>query len=411
MTSALSTVLVVYALGSASPAEIMDAADGLCEVAFVVDSNQEHTRFVLPFMEEMADTFDLADLSDEAIGTLLAGSVQGITTYSEFMLAETARLARHLGLPFHSPEVVTALTDKARQRAVLNGSGVTPLRQVTVEGPEDFERAVREIGLPAVIKPARGTASVDVYPCASWADVRAISPSSDSGDWVVEEMLSPGQHPSSPWLGDYCSVETAVSRGRCWHFAVVERLPLTPPFRETGFVAPDSLPGAYRDQVLEVAEAAIHAVGITTGISHVEIKFTPDGPRVIEVNGRMGGTTGRLLRRASDLDPIRLALEIALDQDVKPREPVFDRCVLAFRVLPPLRQVTVREACEPFSFRSHPGVWAVDGGVRIGQSLDWRRGGLERVFTIWAEADHPAVLPPVIRHLESAAADCVAYDD
>ncbi|MEU4219856.1 hypothetical protein [Actinoplanes sp. NPDC026623] len=407
----LPTVLVGYSLGSASPVEIINAAAGLCEVAFVIDSREEHGRFVLPFIQELVETFDLAEFSLDAIAGRLAGRLQGITTYSEFMLADTARVARELGLPFHSPEVVEALTDKARQRVLLNDRGVTPLRQISARGPEEFEQAVRKIGLPAVIKPARGTASVDVYPCFSMADVEAISPSSDSGSWVVEQMHAPGLHPTFPWLGDYCSVETAVSGGRCWHFAIVERLPLTPPLRESGFLTPDSLPDTYRNQVLEVAEAAIHAVGITTGISHVEIKFSPDGPKVIEVNGRMGGTTGRLLRRASDLDPIRLALEIALGEDVKPRDVVFDRWVLAYRVLPPLRKVTVRKVCTPASLRAHPGVWAADGGVRAGQTLDWRRGGLERVFTIWAEVDEPGALPSVIRDLADVTANCVEYDE
>lgn len=405
------TVVVAYALGSASPVEIVEAARGLCEVVFVVDSREEHTRSVLPFVEEMADTYDLARLSMEAVATKVGGAAQGIVTYSEFMLPQTATLASLLGLPFHTPDLVEALTDKARQRAVLNAAGVTLLRQATANGPEELEPAVRKVGLPAVVKPVRGTASVDVYPCASIEDVRAIVPSSGSGPWVVEEMLPSGRHPAKAWLGDYCSVETAVSRGRCWHFAIVERLPLTAPCRESGFLTPDSLPGPYRKRVLEVAEAAIRAVGIDTGISHVEIKFTPDGPRVIEVNGRMGGTTGRLLRRTAGFDPLRLALEIALGHEVKPRELEFGRAVLAYRVLPPLRKVRVRKACSPSSFRALPGAWAVDGGVRPGQALDWRRGGLERLFTVWVEADGPDGLPPIIRQLAGAAAECVEYDD
>ncbi|WP_188188810.1 ATP-grasp domain-containing protein [Nonomuraea sp. SYSU D8015] len=410
MTSALPTALVAYGLGSASPAEIVDAADGLCEVVFVADSRDEHTRLVLPFMEEVADVLDLAELSGDVVADRVDGRVHGVVTFSEFMLTASTELAARLGLPFHTPETTGALTDKVEQRALLNSKGVTSLRQVAVDTPEGFAQAVREIGFPAVIKPACGTASVDVYLCTSWADLAAISPSPRSGGWVVEEMLVPGRHPATPWLGDYCSVESAVSHGRCWHFAIIERLPLTPPLRESGFLAPDTLPAAFRSQVLELAEAAIHAVGITTGITHVEIKFTPDGPQVIEVNGRMGGTTGRLLRRASDLDPFRLALEIALDRDIAPRDVAFDRSVIAFRVLPPPRQVTVREARTPADFRALAGVWAVDGGVRRGQVLDWRRGGLEKIFTIWAEADDPAALSKVIQDLQSAAADCVTYD-
>ncbi len=406
------TVAVAYALGSASPVEIIDAAAGLCDVVFLLDSREEHSRMVLPLVTEMADTHDIARLSPAQIADRLAGAVQGIVTYSEFMLSRTATLAGLLGLPFHSPEVVSALTDKARQRAVLNAAGVTPLRHATAGGPEELERAAREIGFPVVVKPAIGTASVDVYPCHTMSDLRAIVPSAATDAWVVEEMLPAGHHPTVPWLGDYCSVETAVSRGSCWHFAIVERLPLTAPCRESGFLTPDSLPDPYRERVLALAEAAIHALGITTGVSHVEVKFTPDGPRVIEVNGRMGGTTGRLLRRASDLDPLRVALEIALDHDVKPRDVVFDRSVLAYRILPPARKVTVRRVRGgPSTFRAHAGVWAVDGSVREGQAFDWRRGGLERMYTVWAEADRPAALPAVIGHLAEAASGCIEYDD
>lgn len=411
MTPALPTVLVFYALGSAGPAEIVEAADGLCEVVLAVDSRQPHTKSVLPFVEELAETLDLAGRSAADVAEQVRGRVHGVVTYSEFMLGEAAAVADLLGLPFHSPEVVVALTDKARQRTLLNERGVTPVRQVTVRGPEDFDRAVREVGLPVVIKPVRGTASVDVYRCTTAEDVAAIAPSADPGGWVVEEMVPPGRHPGAPWLGDYCSVETAVSDGECWHFAIVERLPPSPPFRESGHLVPDSLPGAYRDEVLAVAEAAIHAVGMTTGIAHVEVKFAPDGPRVIEVNGRLGGTTGRLLRRSSDLDPVRLALWIALGRRAEPRKMLFDRCVLAYRVLPPMRPVTVRSASRPAPLLALPGVWAVDGGVRSGQALDWRRGGLDRVYTVWVDADHPDALPPILQNLAEAAGACVEYHD
>lgn len=60
-------------------------------------------------------------------------------------------------------------------------------------------------------------------------------------------------------------------------------------------------------RVLELAGAALRALGITDGVTHVEIELTSDGPRLIEVNGRMGGYVHALLRAAlrTALSPAR----------------------------------------------------------------------------------------------------------
>src|SRR5262249_1594043 len=43
---------------------------------------------------------------------------------------------------------------------------------------------------------------------------------------------------------------------------------------------------------------AIVSVGASNGAVHTEIKLTPEGPRIIEVNGRLGGCIGELLAEA-----------------------------------------------------------------------------------------------------------------
>ena len=68
--------------------------------------------------------------------------------------------------------------------------------------------------------------------------------------------------------------------------------------------------------MLEVATAALHALGVRTGGFHTEIKLTPDGPRVIEVNGRIGGGVPEMLFEASGVSIFNLSMRVALGEPV-----------------------------------------------------------------------------------------------
>jgi biotin carboxylase len=344
------------------------------------------------------------------------GGAAGITTFSEPMLRTTAELAELLRVPFHGRETAQCLTDKALQRYRLNAAGVSPVRHALVRHGADFERALDEVGLPVVIKPLVGRASADTFGCETRGEFATlvealveITPS--GGGWVVEERLATGEHPAGSWLADYCSVESAVSGDRVWHYCVTDKLPLAPPFRETGDSIPTRLPDDLRQAVCAMAEAALRATGITVGLVHTEIKLTPAGPRVIEVNGRLGGDIARLLRRATGFDPVRLALELALGGSFEPYPLRYDRAAFFRSVMPPQRPVTVRELSPPSRFRSVPGVWAVDRPAREGRALDWRRGTGEVVFTVWAETPVADGVPELLRVLDERAADCVRYVD
>jgi len=57
--------------------------------------------------------------------------------------------------------------------------------------------------------------------------------------------------------------------------------------------------------VPDLATAATKALRVRTGFLHTEIKVTPSGPRVIEVNGRLGGGLPNLLQQAAGFDLLR----------------------------------------------------------------------------------------------------------
>ncbi len=82
------------------------------------------------------------------------------------------------------------------------------------------------------------------------------------------------------------------------HLAITGRFPLAPPFRETGFFIPASIAPGQQAELLDLAGETLRALGLEVGAAHTEIKLTSEGPRVIEVNGRIGGGVPDMLRLA-----------------------------------------------------------------------------------------------------------------
>jgi biotin carboxylase len=227
--------------------------------------------------------------------------------------------------------------------------------------------------------------------------------------YVFEEYIRGTSIYGVDWLADYVSVESAVSAGRVAHLGITARLPLVEPVREGGLVfsvVPDEKTAA---AITDLAERAIGAVGITTGLVHTEIKMTGDGPQVIEVNGRLGGSMERLIPRAMGIDPVRLAAEIALGAP-PPRdfgEP--DRVALVIYVQPPVNAIAVEKMPSPAELRELPGVFRMDRIMRSGQPVDWRNGTLGRICEVWIDAASPDELGERYRAVVDVLDTCISW--
>jgi biotin carboxylase len=141
-------------------------------------------------------------------------------------------------------------------------------------------------------------------------------------EMLLEEYLVGADIPATAPFADYLSVETAVSDGELSHLALTGRFPPAPDFRETGFFVPAAVDDASRDLVLDLATAATKALSVRTGFLHTEIKLTPSGPRVIEVNGRLGGGLPDLLQQTAGFDLLRWTLRAALGEPVTVSAPL-----------------------------------------------------------------------------------------
>lgn len=319
----------MYDRGAANVSEIAASLTKVAPLVFVTRHGSEHAEPLLPLLRDMGEVVTFRHAPGEVAGRLKAIGPGGITTFSEAMLNDTAELAAGLGLPFHSRETVRLLTDKFLQRRRLNESGTAGVAGSLLTRPQDWPDAVRRVGLPAVVKPARGEGSRNTYrvddPTEGLGLVTGLLNTESA--LVLEQFLE--GRPSAPY-GDYVSVESVTSRGVVSHIAVTGKFPLLPPFRETGQFWPAALPEVEQRRLRDLASEAIASLGITTGITHTEIKLTGSGPRVIEVNGRLGGYINELSLRAAGLDLVELAGRVALGESVAPPPVTHDRVVFQY---------------------------------------------------------------------------------
>jgi biotin carboxylase len=214
---------------------------------------------------------------------------------------------------------------------------------------------------------------------------------------------------SGPYAG-YVSVESLVAGGVISHLALTGRFPLAENFRETGFFIPAALEDDDQNAVLSLATSAVEALGIRTGCLHTEVKFTPDGPRLIEVNGRVGGGVPEMLQRAAGIHLVELTLRVALGEDVRIEGPVATEAIgYRFFLQPPAVSATVATIEGINRVSDWPGVDAISVHQGPGADLDWRDGSRNHIVAVVGSAKDYDELQAVDRLLHQEVT--VTYTD
>jgi biotin carboxylase len=407
--SATAPVAVVYDRGSVSAGEL---AAGLADVAplVLVTAESAHTARMRPVLEQIGEVLPIGGTPEDTQRALARWRPQGILTFAESMIGTTAELAAGLGLPYHTPETARLLTDKAEQRHRLGVTAVDTVRARRVTTAAEWQDALRHCGLPAVTKPVRGEGSRETWAIpdrAASAEVyeRLFVAGSAREPLLVEELLQ--GRPSSPY-GDYVSVETASHHGEVTPIAVTGKYPLLPPFREVGQFWPVHLGESEQAVLTALASAAVKALGVTTGICHTEIKLTPAGPRIIEVNGRLGGHLNELARRSCGVDLVRTAVTLALGRPL-PHGALSPRSVY-FQYNSPVPENACRLVATvgAASVRAVPGVTGYRPYVRPGEVLAGGTGTQPLDLLTGVAPDHPTamgVLDKALSRLSHVFAD------
>jgi biotin carboxylase len=331
----------------------------------------------------------------QAVQDLGATAPSGIITFNDSRMTVLAEIAPRLGLEFHSLGVAERLSDKLLQRQAMHAAGL-PVPSFW-EIPEGLDQAgtecfARDVRFPAILKPRRGAGSrnvLQVHDAEELARLIALpgDRQAEPTGWMLEGYL-PDASPAVSRFSDIVSAESFVQGGTVHHFAVTGRFPFAHPFRETGMVLPSDIAPADMAVVQELATEAIAALGVRHGCQHTEVKFTPEGPRVIEVNGRLGGAVPQLVTYAGGgVSVFRIAMELALGAHPTVELPLAFPKIAYRRIAPPpawARRIATMSGHD--HLKELHGVAEVTFNRLPGDPVDWHLGLGEFVYGVYGSA-------------------------
>lgn len=280
----------------------------------------EDPTWEVPYLagySKVASTLDQEILVAEArrINTEIE-PLAGVLCWWETHMPQTAYLAEQLGLPGAGRKGAWCCRDKHATREALDAAGVSQPRSIQVDSLEGALAAAESIGYPVVIKPSDLAASFGVIKIDNPDEMREHYQ-------VTSSIPVPGmpEYRVRPLVEEYAdgpeiSVDCAVHNGTAYPLCLAHKTTSYPPyFIETGHMVDGGDPLRDDPAILALLQDTHDAIGFGYGVTHTEIRLTAKGPKIIEVNGRLGGDMIPYLGlRATGVDVAVAAAQVACGQ-------------------------------------------------------------------------------------------------
>lgn len=268
-------------------------------------------------------------VSDALDPGVLAESVRGIGKASggvdrllgtlEELQVPLGHVRDRLGLQGMGAEVAENFRDKARMKRILRDAGLPCARHALAHSAEDARAFVNAVGYPVIVKPQAGSGSRGTHRVSTDDDLAGCLRSMPPGParpLMMEEFVVGQEH----------SFDSIALGGRMvWH-SINDYLPaalevVREPWIQWAVVLPREVDDPRYDGIKSVAADALKALGMGTGMSHMEWFRRPDGSVAIsEVGARPPGARFvHLISWAHDFDLFRAWADVVVHDRFEPR--------------------------------------------------------------------------------------------
>lgn len=223
-----------------------------------------------------------------------------------------------LGIDGMSAAVARNFRDKARMKTVLSAAGIPCARHRLCSSLVEAVAFAREVGYPLVVKPPAGAGSVATYQVGHQADLEgAVNSHNPSPDRpvLVEEFM----------MGDEHSFEVVSIHGKPVWYSLTQYQPapldvMRNPWIQWCVLLPRETDHPQWDAVKKVGFATNAALGMGTGLTHMEWFRRKDGSAVVsEIGARPpGAQIVSLNSYANDFDLYRAWAKLVIHDEFDP---------------------------------------------------------------------------------------------
>lgn len=343
------------------------------------------------WQQQYFDEIILADVFDPAVMTATAREVAGreqivgLMCWDEPLVLTAGELAAEFGVPGLGLDGVHGCRDKHRTRELLTAAGLRQPGYAMTSDPVEARAAADRIGYPVVVKPRALGASIGVVMARDSAEFDAAFAVALAASEVDQGVYGAKVIVEGYADGPEISVDGAVHKGEYLPMFLARKESGEPPyFEEIGHVVDAADPLLADEELVCTLARAHRALGIEDGITHSEARLTPNGPVVIEINGRVGGDLIPLLGKiATGIDSGEVLFDVATGNrpDVTPSK----RSVAGIRFGLPKQDCLVRSVTVP---TVADGLVTASPMVEPGTTLRLPPGGyLARHSFVVSEAD------------------------
>lgn len=254
----------------------------------------------------LAGATEIASFGEaEAIAPALAAvkaarRLDGVLTWDERCVSATGTCAAALGLPSAGEEAIRACRDKARTRELLTAAQVAQPAFRSCDNEEEAVAFGRALGYPLVIKPRALVGSIGVSLVPNEAQLkRKFKEVATLAQKGFGEVRS-GALLEAYLVGPEISVDGIIVAGQYTPLFVARKtVGMAPYFEEVGHAVSSTDPLLDDAQLVDTLRRAHEAIGFRDGATHTELKLSPTGMVVVEINGRIGGDFIPLLALAA----------------------------------------------------------------------------------------------------------------
>ena len=283
----------------------------------------------------------------------------GVVNGLEIGVVPAALALAALGRPGIGVETALRSTDKTLMRAAWDAAGLAQPEWTAVPAAADLEAAMSAFGLPLVVKPARGNGSRGVSVVTRAEEVATAAAearaAADAHGFIVERFV-PGPLVTNDGFVD------AHGHARVAAMGDVDTQSISRHRVNMALNYPAALPPDVRAAVAVLVERAAVALGLRAAPFHCEVLLGPDGPALVELGARGGGSyiSSTIVAAVSGLVAPVVAAQLALGDDVSVEPRDAGGATLTFLTAPP-GVVTGIAGIE--DARALPGI--VDLGIAI----------------------------------------------